>query len=97
MKKYFNGKGTISGWAAILRGIVPAILINSTLFIEEEFFGKTDALLFLFIIPLVFLCGWFLLSTTKKRLQAFGWTGGWLNVLFPNLTDATYPNGKQEE
>lgn len=96
IKKYFNGKGTIGGWAALLRGLIPAIVVNLALDFDH-YMGEKDPILFLVVIPVVILCAWFGISTTKKRMQAFGWTGGWLNILFPNLTDATYPNGKKSE
>ena len=97
IKKYFNGKGTIGGWAALLRGLIPAIVLNLLLDAEMIFGIDISPVWLVLIIPAFILCAWFGVSTTKKRMQAFGWTGGWLNILFPNLTDATYPNGKKSE
>ncbi len=98
MKKYFNGKGTISGWAAILRGFVPAILIN-VLINPMMIMGihEDSPVWLLLVIPTIVLSIWFLLSTGKKRMQAYGWKGGYLNLIFPNLTNASYPNGKESE
>ena len=94
MKKYFNGKGTINGTQALIRGLVPTFLVQilANVLITPE--SGPQGLLF---IPLIIGLIWLALSTAKKRLQAYGWTGGYLNMIFPNLTDASYPNGKQDE
>ena len=92
MKKYFNGQGTISGTASLLRTLVAAIVYGVAVTS-----AKTSEFAAFMVIPAVAFYVWLMLSTQMKRLQAFGWTGRWYNLLFPALTDATYPNGKQSE
>ena len=92
MKKYFNGQGTINGTAAILRLILAGVVYGVAVG-----FAETSEFAAFMVIPAVAFYVWLMLSTQMKRLQAFGWTGRWYNLLFPALTDATYPNGKQSE
>ncbi len=96
MKKYFNGEGTITGWQAIGRIFVAWIIYGvsvalfSALFVDAGWKS-------IILLPIIVLYVWLCLSTAKKRLQAYGFKGGFLNLIFPSLTDATYPNGKQSE
>ena len=94
MKKFFNGQGTISGGAAILRNLAAALIYGIIVAVLGDPSMGSASLL---VIPLIVLYAWFSLSTAKKRLQAFGFKGGFLNLIFPSLTDGTYPNGKESE
>ena len=96
MKKYFNGEGTITGWQGIGRIFVALIVYGIGLGLANAL-GNNKPLAALFIIPTVVFYIWLLFSTAMKRIQAFGWKGRWYNLLFPHLTDATYPNGKEKE
>ncbi len=95
MKKYFNESGTITGWQAIGRYLISYVLYAVLLLgISTAVDHPIKVLLFLpIIVPYV----WITVTTTLKRHKSFGFVGRWYNVVFPVLTDGTYPNGKEEE
>ena len=87
---WFNQQGTITGWQAIGRNVV-AFLVYAIGVGSAEALG--DAALLVILPALVFYI-WLLVATMTKRMKAFGFVGEWYNILFPNITDGTYPDRK---
>lgn len=86
-KSWFNQEGTITGWQSIIRSAVAIFVYAVAMTIAGEMGG---AGIFLILPALVFYV-WLLIATQLKRFQAFGFVGKWYNLLFPALTDGTYP------
>ncbi len=95
MKKYFNESGTITGWQAIGRLLLAWAVYAAGLMLISAVVDHPIKVLF--FLPLIVAYVWLTVTTTFKRHKAFGFTGRWYNLLFPVLTDGTYPNGKEEE
>lgn len=92
-KKWFNQEGTITGWQAIGRNAIAFfIYIIGMVFIEAS-----PELGILVLLPALVFYVWLLVATAVKRMKSFGFEGQWYNLMFPSLTDGTYPNRKKDK
>ena len=91
-QNWFHSDGTVTGWQAIGRNLVAGLIYFIGYIAVFASLEKSPLLAIFLAIPFISMYIMIICCTWKRRMQAFGWKGGWLNLFFPNLTDATYPN-----